>query len=120
VLFLSTTLALEEAPNAFDLVSSLRSVRRYAAVVRWGLAKFAVRFRVPLIEVGRLMGDMRVWLDRRGVVPAAFHCQDMSDGVEVDVSFDKRADATGCAIEFEGYLSPLDEVRDGGVASYRP
>jgi hypothetical protein len=53
------------------------------------VAVFTVKFRVPLIAVSPLTGDMRVWFDRRGVMPAAFHCHDMGDGVEAKTSFDK-------------------------------
>jgi hypothetical protein len=63
---------------------------------------FTVTFRVPVADVGPLMGEMRVWLDRRSLVPASFHCRDRSNGVEIEISFDKQADATACAIEFEG------------------
>jgi hypothetical protein len=67
-----------------------------------GEQMFTVTFRVPMNDVGRLMGKMRVWLDRRGVVPAAFHCTDKNAGVEIEITFPKQADATACAIEFEG------------------
>jgi hypothetical protein len=63
---------------------------------------FTVTFRVPVTDVGRLMGQMRVWLDRRCVVPAAFHCSDKNGSVEINITFRKQADATACAIEFEG------------------
>jgi outer membrane lipoprotein-sorting protein len=63
---------------------------------------FTVTFRVPVMDAGRLMGEMRVWLDRRRVVPTAFHCDDKNGGVEIQITFRKQADATACAKEFEG------------------
>ena len=65
-------------------------------------AMFMVKFSLPLAEVGPLMGAMRVWLDKRRIVPTAFHCRDTGGRVEVEVGFERRDDATACAAEFEG------------------
>jgi hypothetical protein len=48
------------------------------------------------------MGEMRVWLDRRRVVPMAFHCDDMVSHVAIEITFREQADAAACAKEFEG------------------
>jgi hypothetical protein len=69
---------------------------------------FTVTFRVPLNHAGQLMGAMRVWLDRRRVVPTAFHCDDKNNGVEIEITFRKQADATACAAEFEGLQAVVD------------
>jgi hypothetical protein len=61
---------------------------------------FSVRVRLPLAELGPLMGDMRVWLDKRAVVPAAFHCHDAPGGMEIEISFDKESDARDCGEQF--------------------
>ncbi len=63
---------------------------------------FKVTSRAPVAEAGRLMGDMRMWLDKRRVVPVAFHCNDRNNGVEIEISFDKQDDATAFAEEFSG------------------
>jgi hypothetical protein len=62
---------------------------------------FTVRFRLPLAEVGPLMGDLRVWLDRRAVVPAGFHCNDVPGGVQIEISFRQEGDARQCEEQFE-------------------
>ena len=54
----------------------------------------------PVAEAGRLMGDMRVWLDKRRVVPVAFHCHDKNSSVEIEISFDKENVAAAFAKEF--------------------
>jgi hypothetical protein len=62
---------------------------------------FTVRFRQPVAAAGPLMADMRVWLDKRGVVPEAFHCRDARDGVEIEIGFGKENDARDCEDLFE-------------------
>jgi hypothetical protein len=77
-------------------------ISEYAAAFQNGGAQMVtVTFRVPVMDAGRLMGEMRVWLDRRRVVPTAFHCDDM-DGCVIEITFRKQADAAACAKEFEG------------------
>ncbi len=63
---------------------------------------YTVTSCAPVAEASRLMGDMRIWLDRRRVVPVAFHCHDRKNGVEIEISFDKHDDATAFAEEFSG------------------
>jgi hypothetical protein len=66
---------------------------------------------VPVVDAGRLMGEMRVWLDRRRVVPTAFRCGDMDGRVEIQITFRTQTDAAACATEFEGFNSPSSEAR---------
>jgi hypothetical protein len=71
--------------------------------LKWGVAQmFTATFHVPLMDAGQLMGEMRVWLDRRRVVPMAFHCDDMVSHVAIEITFREQADAAACAKEFEG------------------
>ena len=63
---------------------------------------FRVTSRAPVAEAGRLMGEMRVWLDKRRVIPVAFHCHDRKSAVEIEISFAKETDANAFAQEFEG------------------
>jgi hypothetical protein len=69
---------------------------------------FTVRFCVPMLAVGPLMGEMRVWLDRRHMVPAAFHCRQAAVGVQIDISFDKEDDAEACGEKFQGLILVTD------------
>jgi len=76
------------------------------------VAMFTVNFCVPLIAVGPLMGDIGAWFDRRSVMPAAFHCHDMDDGVEAEASFASRMTGRNrCAIEFEGVSLALRSAK---------
>ena len=62
---------------------------------------FRVTSSAPVAEAGRLMADMRMWLDKRRVIPVAFHCHDRKNGVEIEISFDKQDDAAAFAQQFE-------------------
>ncbi len=55
----------------------------------------------PVATAGTLMADMRIWLDKRGIVPLAFHCHPATDGVQIEVTFRSDDDATACEREFK-------------------
>jgi hypothetical protein len=55
-----------------------------------------------LAVAGSLMADMRIWLDKQRVVPAAFHCRAVPSGVQIEVSFGNEDDAIACGEEFAG------------------
>ena len=74
---------------------------------------FKVTSHAPVTEAGRLMGDMRMWLDKRRVIPVAFHCNDSRSAVEIEVGFAKEVDAKAFAHEFAVALAGDGAPADG-------
>jgi hypothetical protein len=62
---------------------------------------FTVKFCRPMAATGQLMADIRVWLDKRGIVPEWFHCHPAQRGIEIEISFSKEDDARECEGKFE-------------------
>jgi hypothetical protein len=65
---------------------------------------FTVRLCASVAAAGALMGAMRVWIDKQRAHATAVHFNDATDGVEIEISFDKEHDAAACAEHFEGLL----------------
>jgi len=69
-------------------------------------------------DFARVMGDMRVWLDRQKVVPHAFRQSTCLGGLALHVEFNTASHADGFAGHFGGRVlgsppSPLGEANAG-------
>jgi CheY-like chemotaxis protein len=65
-------------------------------------------FGAAVAVAGSLMTEMRIWLDKRRVVPGAFHCRAVPGGVQIEISFGNENDAIAAGKSSRGSRSPSD------------
>jgi hypothetical protein len=76
---------------------------------------FTVEIRLVGGDLGRMMGEMRNWLDRRKVVPHAFRESGCPGGMALHVEFNAPTDADDFASRFSGRVLGTPPASSGAV-----